>query len=220
MFGYRFAPRYKDISSKAKIIYSFQQPSAYKDYLIKPIRKIVKPLIEEEWDTFQRIIASLAMKTTSQSTIIKKLSSYKRNNRTKKAIVEYDNIVSTYHKLYYIDTPSFQKQVNTSLNRGENINKLKSIFSMQIGVKVHTVMEQKIWNECNRLLANAAIYYNTWLLSELLAYHQLLDNPIEVDLIKKVSPIAWQNIHIHGRYKFRIGKVKLNVMDMVRKVKL
>jgi len=46
MFGYQFAPRYKNISSKAKTIYSFQQPSVYKDYLLKPIRKIDNELIE------------------------------------------------------------------------------------------------------------------------------------------------------------------------------
>lgn len=222
MFGYRFAPRYKNISSKAKTIYSFQQPALYKDYLLKPIRKIDNELIEQEWDTFQRIIASLAMKTTTQSTIIRKLSSYKRNNRVKKAIVEYDNIVQTYHKLHYIDDPMFQKQVNTALNRGEHMNKLrKHLFHADGGkFKVHTVIEQKIWHECNRLIANAVIYYNTWLLSELLAYHEKRDNVLEVDLIKKVSPIAWQHIHIHGRYKFRIGEVILDILKMMSNVKI
>ena len=58
------------------------------------------------------------------------------------------------------------------------------------------------------------------MLSELLAYHEKLGNVLEVDLIKKVSPIAWQHIHIHGRYKFRIGKVVLDVVKMMRKVKI
>ena len=74
--------------------------------------------------------------------------------------------------------------------------------------------------ECNRLIANAIIYYNTWLLSELLVYHESQNNVIEADLIKKVSPIAWQHIHIYGRYVFRIGKVILDVRAMVKKVKL
>lgn len=222
MFGYQFAPRYKDISSKSKTIYSFQQPSKYKDYLLKPKRVINEKLIIEEWDNFQRILASLGMKTTTQSTIIKKLSSPKRNNKTKKAMVEYDNIVETYHKLHYIDNPAFQKQVNTVLNIGEHINKLrKHIFHANGGrFKVHTVMEQRIWNECNRLIANAIIYYNTWLLSELLAYHEREGNVIEADLIKKVSPIAWQHIHIHGRFKFRIDKVIIDIIAMIRKIKL
>ncbi len=221
MFGYQFAPRYKDISSKTRIIYSFENPSLYQGYVIKPIRKFNELLIEEQWDTFQQIIASLAKKTTSQSTIVKKLSSFKRNNRARKAIVEYNSVVETYHKLHYIDNPRFQKQVNTALNRGEHINKLRKHYFHANGgkYKVHSVMEQKIWSECNRLLANATIYYNTWLLSELLAYHQEQNNATEVDLIKKVSPVAWQHIHIHGRYKFRIGRVNLNVKEMVRMVK-
>ncbi|MGK0390681.1 MAG: hypothetical protein ACI94Y_003441, partial [Maribacter sp.] len=74
-------------------------------------------------------------------------------------------------------------------------------------------------SESNRLLTNAMIYYNTWLLSELLAYHEEQDNVLEVDLIKKVSPIAWQHIHIHGRYRFKIGQVVLDVRAMVKKVK-
>jgi len=222
MFGYQFAPRYKNISSKAKTIYSFQHPSKYKNYLLQPKRLIKENLIIEEWDNFQRILASLGMKTTTQSTIIKKLSSTKRNNKIKRAIVEYDNIVETYHKLRYIDDPIYQKQINTVLNRGERINKLrKHLFHADGGrFKVHTVMEQKIWMECNRLVANAIIYYNTWLLSELLIYHESQGNVIATDLVKKVSPIAWQHIHIYGRYIFRVGKVILDVQTMVRKIKM
>ena len=222
MFGYQFAPRYKNISSKAKTIYSFQHPSKYKNYLLQPKRLIKQQLVIEEWDNFQRILASLGMKTTTQSTIIKKLSSTKRNNKIKRAIVEYDNIVETYHKLRYIDDPIFQKQINTVLNRGEHVNKLrKHIYHADGGrFKVHTVMEQKIWMECNRLIANAIIYYNTWLLSELLTYHESQGNVIAADLIKKVSPIAWQHIHIYGRYIFRVGKVFIDVKAMVKKVKL
>ena len=222
MFAYQFAPRYKNISSKVKTIYSFQQPSKYKDYLLKPKRIIKENLIIEEWDNFQRILASLGIKTTTQSTIIKKLSSTKRNNRTKSAIVEYDNIVETYHKLRYIDDPVFQKQINTVLNRGEHVNKLrKHIFHADGGrFKVHTVMEQKVWMECNRLISNAIIYYNTWLLSELLAHQEEQNNVVAADLIKKVSPIAWQHVHIYGQYKFRIGKVVLDVANMVKNVKL
>lgn len=222
MFGYRFAPRYKNISSKAKTIYSFKNPDTYKDYLIKPIRKFKTELITQQWDTFQRIIASLALKTTTQSTIIKKLASYKRNNIVQKAIVEYDNIVETYHKLSYLDDPKFQKQIHTAINRGEHVNKLrKHLFHVDGGkFKVHTVMEQRIWSECNLILANAVVFYNTYLLSELLAFHQKKGNTAEIELIKKVSPIAWQHIHIHGRYTFRLGKLVWDVMEMVKKIKL
>lgn len=222
MFGYRFAPRYKDISSKSKTIYSFRHPGKYADCPLRPKRQILTGLIMDEWDNFQRITASLAMKTTTQSTIIKKLSSHKRNDRTIRAIAEYNNIVETRHKLHFIDGPDFQKQVQTVLNRGEHVNKLrKHLFHANGGkFKVHTVMEQKIWSECNRLLTNAIIYYNTWLLTELLDFHEQKGNIIEADLIKKVSPIAWQHIHIHGRYTFKIDKVDLDILSIIKNVKI
>lgn len=63
---------------------SFQNPDEYKDLLIKPSYKINENLIIKEWNNALRIVASLALKTT-QATIIRKLSSYKRLNPTLKA---------------------------------------------------------------------------------------------------------------------------------------
>ena len=40
LFGYQFAPRYKQISSRAKMVYSFRNPIYYEDELLKPVRKI------------------------------------------------------------------------------------------------------------------------------------------------------------------------------------
>ncbi len=88
IFGYQFAPRYKYLNSDNKEIYGFHDPSFYRNHIVKPIRKINKQHIIPEWDDVQRIIVSLALKSTTQSTIIRKLSSYDRNNRTKKALWE------------------------------------------------------------------------------------------------------------------------------------
>ena len=86
-FGYKFPPRYKDVYSKiSKSLYGFNHPSHYDDIIIKPVRKINSDLIVEEWDNIQRIILSLALKTTNQSIIIGKLSSYERKNKTKRAL--------------------------------------------------------------------------------------------------------------------------------------
>ncbi|MCB2357066.1 transposase [Clostridium estertheticum] len=54
-FGYKFAPRYKDVYSKiSKSLYGFNHPSHYSDVIIKPVRKINSDLIVEEWDNIQR----------------------------------------------------------------------------------------------------------------------------------------------------------------------
>jgi TnpA family transposase len=40
----------------------------------------------EEWENIQRIMLSLALKTTTQSIIVRKLSAYARKNKTKSAL--------------------------------------------------------------------------------------------------------------------------------------
>ena len=55
------------------------------------------------------------------------------------------------------------------------------------------------------LLANAIIYYNTSLLSVLLEREEQTGNEEAIQLIKKVSPIAWQHIHIYGSYQFSMN---------------
>ena len=73
-------------------LYGFKHPSQYEDMMIKPIRKINTKLIIPEWENIQRIMVSLALKTTTQSIIISKLSNYARKNKTRRALWEYDNI--------------------------------------------------------------------------------------------------------------------------------
>ncbi|MGO9688005.1 MAG: Tn3 family transposase, partial [Syntrophobacteraceae bacterium] len=94
LFGYQFAPRYKDIFEKvSKSLYGFKHPTQYDEgWLIKPVRKINTDLILDEEENIKRIMLSLGLKTTTQSIIIGKLSAYARKNKTKRALWEYDNI--------------------------------------------------------------------------------------------------------------------------------
>ena len=67
IFDYQFAPRYKDIAGTvATSLYGFKHPSRY-DGLLKPVRQLKKQLIIDDWDWIQRIMVSLALKTTTQS---------------------------------------------------------------------------------------------------------------------------------------------------------
>lgn len=222
-FGYQFAPRYASITSKAKMLYTFESPSSYReDYLLKSKGTIDIKLIEEEWENIQRIIASLALKTTTQSTIIKKLSSYTRNNRTHQALIEYDKILKTLYILEYIDSPSLRRNVQKALNRGEGYHQLKRhIFYVHGGkFRVHTVQEQQVIANCTHLIANVIIYYNTWLLSNLLKQYEQNGDEKALEKIKKISPIAWQHINVYGTYKFSAPPVPINIETLLKNVVL
>jgi TnpA family transposase len=113
-FGYQFSPRYVNLNSETKDIYGFHDPRFYKDCIVKPSRKINTQLIMQEWpENMLRILVSLAVKTTTQSTVIRKLSSHHRKNRTKKAMWEFDNIILTF-PLWCFDYISCWFQRSTS----------------------------------------------------------------------------------------------------------
>jgi TnpA family transposase len=205
-FGYQFAPRYRDLYDKVnQALYGFLHPSQYElDWLLRPIRKINEKLIIDEWENMQRIIVSLALKTTTQSIIIGKLSAFARRNRTKRALWEYDNIIRSLYLLEYIDSISLRRHVQKALNRGESYHKLhKAVSYANFGkLRFKTEGEQQIWNECGRLIANCIIFHNAAILSNVLRYQVDRGDAVAAASLEQISPVAWQHINFYGRYEF------------------
>lgn len=221
LFGYQFAPRYKDLYDKVRTsLTGFQHPSHYGDAILKPTRKIRQDDIIREWDECRRIFVSLALKETTQSTIVRKLSSHARNNRTKRALWEYDGIHRSLYLLNYIDSPSLRRSVQKALNRGENYHQLRRAVSFASFGKLRfkTEYEQELWSECSRLIANCIIFYNASILSQLLEYQERTGDMQGAAVTKKVSPIAWQHTNLHGRYEFQKQPDVLNVDAIIREL--
>jgi len=219
VFGYQFAPRYKDLCDKVRTsLTGFNHPSRYGDAILKPVRKIREDDIIREWDECRRIFVSLAMKETTQSTIVRKLSSHARNNRTKRALWEYDSIHRSLYLLDYINSPSLRQNVQKAVNRGENYHQLRRAVSFASFGKLRfkTEYEQDLWSECSRLIANCIIFYNASILSRLLEHQEKTGDTQGAAATKNVSPIAWQNVNLHGRYEFLKQIVLLNVDIIVQ----
>lgn len=217
-FGYKFAPRYKDFKQKAKAnLYCMKPIDNYEDYFLKPIRKINTKIIKDEWDNIQRILVSLALKETTQSIIIKKLSSYKRKNKTKKALWEFDNIIKSIHILDYIDDLPFRRNIQKAVNRTEAYHGLKRAirFAHGGGFKVKTELEQQIWDDCARLIASCVVYFNCFLLSKVISEKEKIGNKDEIRQLKNISPIAWRHIHFYGRYNFKKDKESFDFSEIL-----
>lgn len=215
-FGYRFAPRYQDIYDKVnKSLYGFNHPSHYGDAVIKPVRKINTELIVDEWENIQRIVLSLALKTTTQSIIIGKLSAYARKNKTKRALWEYDNIIKSLYLLDYIDSLPLRRNVQRALNRGESYHKLlRAVSYANLGkLRFKTEQEQSLWGECSRLLANCIIFYNASILSNMMEYRE--NTGQDSDELKQISPVAWQHINLYGRYEFNKNSESINMDEII-----
>jgi TnpA family transposase len=204
-FGYGFAPRYKRLQRKTASLVGFEYPSKYPaDMLIRPSNKVNEELIISEWPNVQRIMASLAQKDTTQATIVRKLSSYARQNQTKKALWELDNICRSIYILDFIDDVELRQSVQKALNRGEAYHRFRRAVSFINGgkFKVQTEVEQQIWNDCARLIANAVIYYNTALLSKVYEQKLKTGDRDAVEFIQGMSPVAWQHVNMFGSFEF------------------
>ena len=222
LFGYQFAPRYRDFYDTVRTsLYGFQHPSQYDDEMIlKPRRKLNPELIVEEWDNIQRIMVSLALKTTTQNIIVRKLSAFTLKNKTRRALWEYDHILRSLYLLDYLDSTSLRRNVQRALNRGENYHQLRRAVSYANFGKLRfkTEHEQQLWGECARLITNCVIYYNTKLLSDLLEYKETAGDVEGAERLKQVSPVAWQHINFFGRYEFRKGPEAINLREIVREL--
>ena len=103
LIGREFAPCFKRINNKDSMLAGFNKPSAYKDHFLQPSSQIKEKLVIDEWPNIKRIMASLVLKNTTQSVIVRKLCDSTNKNQTKEALWEYDKIIRSNYLLRYID---------------------------------------------------------------------------------------------------------------------
>jgi TnpA family transposase len=211
-FGYAFAPRY----AKMKRVFSdlfevFEDDGGY----IKLKTDINHKLIAEQWDEIQHIICSLSRKTTTQSIVIRKLSNGK--SRTLAALHEYDRLIKCIYALEYVDNSTLRHYVQQALNRGEAYHQLKRAITSVNGNKFRGGNDYQVsqWNDCARLVSNCIIYYNSALLSAFIQIHEKNGRQDIVDLISRLSPVAWQHINLNGEYSFNKGKNEIDLAGLL-----
>ncbi len=203
LFGYQFAPRYAKVGT---VIEKMFNVTTDKDDSIQLSLK--KPIntkhIMKYWDTIQRIAVSLAQRKTDQATLVRKLSVYKSNHPLLEAFTEYNRLVKARYLLSYIDDPELRNHVQKALNRGEAYHQLRRAISQVNGDRFRGGSEEEIelWNECARLIANATIYFNSKVLSNLLQSFEHQGKQELAETIKRASPVAWQSINLKGKYLF------------------
>ena len=211
-FGYTFAPRYAKMK---KIFFNLFEVSEEDGGRIQLIKEINHKLIAEEWDEIQRIVCSLSRKTTTQSTIIGKLSNGK--SRILSALQEYDRLIKSIYVLEYVDNSTLRHYVQQALNRGEAYHQLKRAITSVNGNKFRGGNDYQVsqWNDCARLISNCIIYYNSALLSAFLQIQEKNGRQDVVDIISRLSPVAWQHINLNGEYAFNRDRKEIDLIGLL-----
>jgi TnpA family transposase len=222
-FGLNLAPRFTNLEAQLKHLYCGNDLEEYRDYLIQPVGRIDRELIVSEKANMDRIIATLGLKEMAQSILVRKLCTLSSHNPTRKAIFEFDKLIRSMYTLRYLRDPQLQRNVHRSQNRIESYHQLRA-FIAQLSGKKHllgrTDLDVAISNECGRLIANVVIAYNSILLSMLLNRYQTDGKQKLLDMLKKISPVAWQHIHFLGHYLFRGNKRPIDLEALLAHAEL
>ena len=106
-------------------------------------------------------------------------------------------------------------------NRGEAYHRLKKAIAHVNGgkLRVKSEIEQHIIHEYTRLIANAIIYFNAELLSNLIDGNSS-NMALMVEQVKKISPVAWQHINFYGRFEFNDLEAPFNVDEFMKSLDL
>ncbi|MEI6828131.1 MAG: Tn3 family transposase [Desulfuromonadales bacterium] len=220
-FGMNLAPRFTNMQAQLKHLYCGHGQGKYSDFLIQPVGQIDRGLIVSEKANMDHIAATLGLKEMSQSILMRKICTLSGHHRTRKAIFEFDKLIRSIYTLRYLRDPQLQRDVHRSENRIESYHQLRSTIAQVNGKKEltgRTDLDVAVSNHCGRLIANVVIAYNSMLLSGLLSRYLAIGNEKTIDLLRRISPAAWQHLHFLGHYAFRDKRILIDLESILAEV--
>ena len=168
----------------------------------------------------KQVLAALYLNETEQHVVVRKICCRERQTKLKKALWAYNDILFSIHLLKYIDDVEYKKYIRKALNRGEGYNRL---FNSVVNVgnkKIRGLSEEEtqIWNHCTRLLTLIIIYYNSYILSQVIADRHAKNDGKGAKLLVKVSPMASRHINLSGNYHYSDEDEGLDLNEILLKL--
>lgn len=200
-----FAPRLAKL--KKRTLYSIETRKTYKKkgYQILPDNTINMRLIEDNWEDILRLVATIKLKEATASQILKRLSSYARDNPLYQGLKEFGKLIKTIFLLTYMDDLALRQAIQKQLNKIELANKFSDavFFDNNQEFKQGTREEQELAMNCKILLQNAILLWNYLYLSQLLATANATKRSELLKIITNGSIMTWLHINLLGEYDFR-----------------
>ena len=209
-----FAPR---IPKPHRVtLWGFDDLTQYKGNVLRPTEQIDEALIIREWDNIQHLVASMLIGETNPNIMVRKMSSHRFRNDTKRALLQLNNIVKSNFILYSVHNKNFRHAIEKVLNRGEAFNRLYRAISLLNKGELpgRTEVDMMVANACTRLLATIILYYNTYILNALYVNVDV-DNVDTKQALLRCSPTAWTHLNFLGRYQFAC-ETKFNVEQWLK----
>ncbi len=65
------------------------------------------------------------------------------------------------------------------------------------------------------MLTIVIIYFNSLILGNLKAYYRTTGDEENLEMVEKVSPVAWINVNLNGTYNFTFEQKVINIAEIL-----
>lgn len=197
LLGFRFAPRIRDLKDTRLYV-----PGTRTDY--PELRTMIGGTINVKhilahWDEILRLATSIKQGSVTASLMVRKLSSYPRQNGLAVALRELGRIERTLFILDWLQNVDLRRRVQAGLNKGEARNALaRAVFFNRLGEIRDRSFEQQRYRASGLNLVTAAIVlWNTVYLERAV---NSMGIAADNNLLQYLSPLGWEHINLTGDY--------------------
>ena len=196
-FGYRFAPRLRDIKERRLHLLPGQEAGPLLAGMVG--EPIAYDQAAAHWDELLRLATSIRTGTVTASAMLRKLCAYPRQNGLALALREVGRLERSIFMLDWLQDINLRRRTQAGLNKGEARNALaRALFFNQLG----ELRDRRFENQSYRasglnLLVAAIILWNTRYLEQALADMNTSD-----DIARHIAPLGWEHIALTGDYSW------------------
>jgi TnpA family transposase len=187
---------------------------------ILPYGYIDTALIASQRDEVLRLVATIKLKVTTASQLLKRLNSYSRQHPLYRALKEFGKIEKSLFLLRWIDLLDLRQAVDKQLNKGESANRFADAicFSRTQEFLYAEKAEQEMADGCNRRIRNAIICWNyLYFLQRLAEETNAQRKQALLEDFRHGSIVIWRHRNLHGEYDFFEEKLQDSVgLDLSR----
>jgi len=170
LFGYRFAPRIRDLGDRK--LFAIDKQANY-GVLASMIGGAVDlALVEESWDEVLRLAASIRAGTVPPSVILRKIAAFPRQNALNKALREIGRVERSIFMADWLMDVELRRRSPANLNKGESRHALaRAVFFHRLGeLRDRTAEAMADRASGLNLVVNAIILWNTTYLARTVHY--------------------------------------------------
>ncbi len=196
-FGYRFAPRLRDIEKRRLHLLPGQEAGPLLTGMVGD--PIAHNHAAAHWDELLRLATSIRTRTVTAAAMRRKLCAYPRQNGLALALGEIGQLERSMFMLDWLQDIDLRRRTQAGLNKGEARNALaRALFFNQLG----ELRDRRFENQSYRafglnLLVAAIILWNTRYLER-----ALKDMGTQEQVARHIAPLGWEHIALTGDYSW------------------